>query len=112
MYDLIVIGGGPGGYVCAIRAAQLGVKVCIVEKDGKGGTCTQRGCIPTKFLHSLGDIVRRGSAAKKDGINMSIQLDYDLVRSRMRYTVYKLAKGIEMLLQSNGIEVLQGEARM
>jgi dihydrolipoamide dehydrogenase len=112
MYDLIVIGGGPGGYVCAIRAAQLGAKVCIVEKDGMGGTCTQRGCIPTKFLHSLGDIVRRGSAAKKDGINMSIQLDYDLVRSRMRYTVYKLSKGIETLLQSNGIEVLQGEARV
>jgi dihydrolipoyl dehydrogenase len=112
MYDLTIIGGGPGGYVCAIRAAQLGARVCIVEKNGMGGTCTQRGCIPTKFLHSLGDIVRRGSAAKRDGINMSIQVDYDLIRSRMRYTVSKLAAGIESLLKSNGIEVLQGEAHV
>jgi dihydrolipoamide dehydrogenase len=50
MYDIIVIGGGPGGYACAIRAAQLGGNVCLIEKNGLGGTCTQRGCIPTKGL--------------------------------------------------------------
>ena len=65
MYDIVVIGGGPGGYVCAIRAAQLGGNVCLIEKNGLGGTCTQRGCIPTKYLHSLGDIMRRADGAKK-----------------------------------------------
>ena len=72
MYDVVVIGAGPGGYACAIRASQLGGNICLIEKNGLGGTCTQRGCIPTKFLHSLGDIVRRVTAAKKNGINAQI----------------------------------------
>jgi len=71
MFDVVVIGAGPGGYTCAIRAAQLGAKTCIIEKNGMGGTCTQRGCIPTKYLHSLGDIVRRTAAAKRNGNRFS-----------------------------------------
>src|SRR5215510_8436012 len=98
MYDVIVIGAGPGGYTCAIKAAQLGGKVCIIEKDGYGGTCTQRGCIPTKFLHSIGDIVRRTSIARKEGLKVEIELDYSKVRSRMRATVNRLATGIRTLL--------------
>ena len=112
MYDMVVIGAGPGGYACAIRAAQLGAKTCIIEKNGMGGTCTQRGCIPTKYLHSIGDIVRRADAAKKNGINASIRLDYNLIRSRMAYTVSKLASGIEMLLRTNGIDIVHGHARI
>jgi len=112
MYDMVVIGAGPGGYACAIRAAQLGGKTCIIEKNGMGGTCTQRGCIPTKYLHSLGDIIRRASAAKKNGINASIQLDYKLIKSRMTSTVSKLASGIEMLLKGNDVDIILGDAKI
>ena len=112
MYDVVVIGAGPGGYACAIRAAQLGAKTCIIEKNGIGGTCTQRGCIPTKYLHSFGDIMRRATAAKKNGINASIQLDYNLLKSKMTSTVSKLAAGIEMLLKSNNVDIIPGEARI
>ena len=112
MFDMVVIGAGPGGYSCAIRAAQLGARVCIIEKNGMGGTCTQRGCIPTKYLHSLGDIVRRTAAAKKNGINATIQLDYNLIRSRMMSTISKLASGIEMLLKSNDIDIVPGDAHI
>src|ERR1700746_289959 len=112
MYDVVIIGAGPGGYTCAIRAAQLGARVCIIEKNGMGGTCTQRGCIPTKYLHSIGDTVRRTAAAKRSGINATIQLDYSLIRSKMMSTISKLASGIEMLLKSNNIDIASGEAHL
>lgn len=112
MYDAIIIGAGPGGYTCAIRAAQLGGKVCIIEKNGLGGTCTQRGCIPTKYLHSIGDIMRRSTAARKDGLKANIELNYATVRSRMAGTVSRLASGIKTLLESNDIDIIQGEAHM
>lgn len=112
MYDIIVIGGGPGGYACAIRAAQLGGNVCLIEKNGLGGTCTQRGCIPTKYLHSLGDIIRRATAAKKNGLNIQIDLNYKLLKSRMDATVSRLASGIKLLLKSNDVNLLEGEAHM
>ncbi len=112
MYDVVVIGAGPGGYACAIRAAQLGGNICLIERNGLGGTCTQLGCIPTKFLHSLGDIVRGAIAAKKNGINAQIELDYKLVKSRMEATVAKLASGIKLLIQSNDIDLIEGEAQI
>src|SRR6187200_42755 len=112
MYDATVIGGGPGGYSCAIRAAQLGGNVCLIEKNGLGGTCTQKGCIPTKYLHSLGDTIRRATGAKKNGLNVQIELNYKLLKSRMDATVSRLASGIKLLLKSNGINLLEGEAHM
>jgi dihydrolipoamide dehydrogenase len=112
MYDTIVIGGGPGGYVCAIRAAQLGGNVCLIEKNGLGGTCTQRGCIPTKYLHSLGDTMKRAARAKKNGLNIQIELNYKLLKSRMEATVSRLASGIKLLLESNGVDLLKGEAHI
>jgi dihydrolipoamide dehydrogenase len=110
MYDVIIIGGGPGGYTCAIRAAQLGAKVCLIEKNGLGGVCTQRGCIPTKYLHSMGDIIRKGKAAKKNGISISFELNYQLLRSRMFATVSRLALGIRHLLETNGVNIIEGDA--
>lgn len=110
MYDAVIIGGGPGGYSCAIRAAQLGGKICLIEKNGLGGTCTQRGCIPTKFLHSAGDVIRRVNSSKKNGLSVDIQLNYDILRSKMQATVGKLANGIKLLLQSNGISLMEGKA--
>jgi dihydrolipoamide dehydrogenase len=112
MYDAIVIGGGPGGYACAIRAAQLGGNVCLIEKNGLGGTCTQRGCIPTKYLHSLGDTIRRAKGAKKNGLKIQTELNYRLLKSRMDATVSRLASGINLLLKSNGVNLLKGEAHM
>lgn len=113
LYDSIVIGGGPGGYVCAIRIAQLGGSVCLIEKNGLGGTCTQRGCIPTKYLHSIGDTLRRATAAKKNGLNIDhIELNYKLLKSRMESTVSRLASGIEILLKSNGVNLVEGEAHI
>ena len=110
MYDVIIIGGGPGGYTCAIRAAQIGAKVCLIEKNGLGGVCTQRGCIPTKYLHSMGDIIRKGKAAKKNGISISFELNYQLLRSKMFATVSRLALGIRHLLETNGVDIIEGEA--
>jgi dihydrolipoyl dehydrogenase len=112
MYDAVIIGGGPGGYTCAIRMAQLGGNVCLIEKDGLGGTCTQRGCIPTKYLHSMGDIIRRATHSKKNGLNLEIDLDYRLLRSRMVSTVSRLASGIRLLLKSNGVDLIDGEAHI
>jgi dihydrolipoamide dehydrogenase len=112
MYDAVVIGGGPGGYVCAIRAAQLGGNICLIEKDGLGGTCTQRGCIPTKYLHSVGGIIRGATSAKKNGINIKLDLDYKVLKSRMEATVSKLASGTKILLKSNGVHILEGEAHL
>jgi dihydrolipoamide dehydrogenase len=112
MYDAIIIGAGPGGYTCAIRAAQLGGRVCIIEKNGLGGTCTQKGCIPTKYLHSIGDIVRKSTSARKDGLKANVELNYATVRSRMAGTVSRIASGIKTLLESNNIDIIHGEAHM
>jgi dihydrolipoamide dehydrogenase len=112
MYDAIIVGAGPGGYTCAIRAAQLGGKICIIEKNGLGGTCTQRGCIPTKYLHSIGDILRRSATARKNGLKANIELNYTTVRSKMASTVSRLASGINTLLESNNVDIVHGEAHL
>ena len=112
MYDSVIIGAGPGGYVCAIEISKLGGKVCIVEKNGFGGTCTQRGCIPTKYLHSVADIVRKMSMSKAYGIDSKIDLNYKILKSKMLTTVTKLASGIELLLKGNGVEIVEGEAEI
>ncbi len=110
MYDAVIIGAGPAGYVCAISLARQGAKVCVVEKNGLGGTCTQKGCIPTKYLHSMGDIVRKAKSAKKFGINSNIEIDYSILRSKMKSTVSKLALGIDFLFKEHGVELIEGEA--
>lgn len=112
MYDAAVIGGGPGGYTCAIRLAQLGGSVCLIEKEGLGGTCTQRGCIPTKYLHSLGDVIRRAKNANKSGLNFGMELDYKILKSRMQATVSRLASGIKLLLKTNGVDLIDGTAHI
>jgi len=110
MYDAVIIGAGPAGYVCAISLARQGAKVCVIEKNGLGGTCTQKGCIPTKYLHSMGDIVRKAKSAKKFGINSNIEIDYSILRSKMKSTVTKLASGIGFLFKEHGVELIEGEA--
>ncbi|MGC4932084.1 dihydrolipoyl dehydrogenase [Gordonia sp. DT30] len=110
--DVVVLGGGSGGYACAIRAAQLGLSVTIVEADKLGGTCLHRGCIPTKALvHAaeVADTVRDSAAfgviAALDG------LDIDRIRSYQDGVVGKLYKGLQGLVAHHGIEVVSGVGR-
>ncbi len=110
MYDAVVIGAGPAGYVCAITSAKLGANVCVIEKMGLGGTCTHKGCIPTKYLHSMADIIRKAKSAKKFGINSSIEVDYKTLKSKMGETVSKLSSGIGLLFNESGVELEEGEA--
>ncbi len=110
MYDAVIIGAGPAGYVCAVSLARQGAKVCVVEKNGLGGTCTHRGCIPTKYLHSMGDVVRKAKSAKKFGIDCNIEIDYSTLRAKMIQIISKLASGIGLLLKEYGIELIEGEA--
>jgi len=112
MYDALIVGAGPAGYTCAIRAAQLGGKICIIEKDGLGGTCTQKGCIPTKYLHSVGDIIRRSNAARKEGLSVKMELNYAALRSRMASTVNRIASGVKTLLESNNVDLVHGDAHL
>ena len=108
-YDLIVIGAGPGGYVASIRAAQLGMKVAVVERDAVGGTCLNRGCIPTKALLHAGEILEEMKEAKKLGLSCdNISYDMAAVYKRRDDIVKKLRGGVEMLLKGNGIDLYRG----
>ncbi len=116
-FDLIVIGGGPAGYVGAIRAAQLGMKVACVERAKLGGVCLNWGCIPSKALLSNAELVER-MRAKEDqafwGLKIagSVELDWDRIIGRSRDTAGKLSKGIEFLFRKNKITHLVGNAKI
>ena len=113
-YDLIVIGSGPGGYVAAIRAGQLGLKTAIVEKDDKfGGTCLHVGCIPTKDLLLNADVYDYFKHAAEFGIVCKeFSLDWQAVLARKVKVVTKLAKGVEFLLKKNKVEMIRGFAKI
>jgi dihydrolipoamide dehydrogenase len=113
-FDVTVIGSGPGGYVAAIRAAQLGLKAAIVEKDKRlGGTCTLRGCIPTKQLLQSAHIYEQTQHAADFGIQASgIRLAFEDVQKRKDKVVTKNSKGIEFLMKKNAITVFKGSGRL
>ncbi|MFZ5354411.1 MAG: dihydrolipoyl dehydrogenase [Bacillota bacterium] len=109
--DIIVIGGGPGGYVAAIRAAQLGADVCLIEKDKVGGTCLNRGCIPTKALWRNAEILNTLKNIGEFGIQIEgYSINVDEIHQRKQKIVDQLVSGIEQLLKSNKIEVISGTA--
>ncbi|NLK52757.1 MAG: dihydrolipoyl dehydrogenase [Syntrophomonadaceae bacterium] len=111
MKDLIIIGGGPGGYVAAIRARQLGMTVAIVEKDAFGGTCLNRGCIPTKAYYRNALAMKDLKASQEFNIQVgSISFDMAGARQRKDQIVHNLVAGIEKLLQANGVVKIKGEA--
>ncbi len=110
-YDLIVIGGGPGGYVAAIKAAQLGLKVALIEKEKVGGTCLLRGCIPTKTLLASAHIVQVVQKAKDFGVLVeSFKINYHQMKERKDEVVNTLCKGVLGLIKSNGIDLFTGLA--
>ena len=113
-YDLIVIGSGPGGYVAAIRAAQLGLRTAVVEKDPKfGGTCLHRGCIPTKALLHTASSLDDMRSAEKIGIRAGEpELDLEGAHGYKDKVVAKNAKGVEFLFKKNGVDGLHGFGRL
>ena len=113
-YDAAVIGGGPGGYVAAIKGSQLGLKVALIEKYSKfGGTCLHWGCIPTKALLLNADIYEKALNGKEFGILFKdINLDFRLVKARKDKLVKKLAMGTEFLLKKNKISMLRGKGKI
>ncbi|EOH91713.1 dihydrolipoyl dehydrogenase [Enterococcus pallens] len=109
---IAIIGGGPGGYVAAIRAAQLGGKVILIEKERLGGTCLNVGCIPTKALLQSAEALEQVQQAKKFGISAAIEgFDWSTVMKRKDRVVKQLVKGVQGLMKTNQIEVLQGTAK-
>lgn len=111
-FDVVVIGSGPGGYVCAIRAAQLGLKVGIVERDALGGVCLNWGCIPTKALLKAGEVQRTIEHAADFGIIAEAKgFDFTKVIARSRDVAAQMAKGIGFLMKKNKIEVINGTAK-
>ncbi|MCL1995541.1 MAG: dihydrolipoyl dehydrogenase [Defluviitaleaceae bacterium] len=109
MYDIVVIGGGPGGYVAAIRGAQYGLKTALVESNELGGTCLNRGCIPTKTILHMSHIYKEMQNSHDMGITAE-NLSYDInkMHSSKDEVVTKLRNGIESLLKANNVDVYKG----
>jgi dihydrolipoamide dehydrogenase len=112
-FDVIVIGSGPGGYVTAIRAAQLGMKAAIVERDRLGGICLNWGCIPTKALLRSAEVYRNAQHAKDYGLSIEgLKFDHEAVVKRSRGVAGRMEKGVQFLMKKNKITVIEGEARL
>jgi len=115
MLDIVIIGAGPGGYVAAIRAAQLGLKTAIVDRDSRfGGTCTLRGCIPTKALLRDAHLFQEMKKAVQQGLFKTgeIQLDFSKIQGRKDDVVSKSSKGVDYLLKKNKVTVMRGDAKV
>ncbi|MBM3501722.1 MAG: FAD-dependent oxidoreductase, partial [Armatimonadetes bacterium] len=112
-FDIVIIGGGPGGYVGAIRAAQLGARTALIERDALGGTCLNRGCIPSKALISCVEALYTVKEASAFGIEAQISgLDLDKMRKHADRCVKQLVSGVEGLMQKNGVTVFRGHGTL
>jgi dihydrolipoamide dehydrogenase len=110
-FDLVVIGAGPGGYVAAIRAAQLGLRVAVVERDRPGGVCVNWGCIPSKAILKSADLYRQMQNAADFGITVKgLSVDYGQVIRRSRKVAERMSKGVSFLFRKNGIEMIAANA--
>jgi len=112
-YDCIVIGSGPGGYVAAIRAAQLGKKTAVVERDKVGGRCLNYACIPAKALLRSADLLSEIQDSEEFGVKVGdVRLDYAAVQARREKVVHTLTSGVAGLFKKNGIELIEGDASL
>src|SRR3954469_13352431 len=112
-YDCIVIGSGPGGYVAAIRAAQVGMKTAIVEKDVIGGRCLNYACIPAKAVLRVADVLQEVRDADDFGVvTADPTVDYPAVMARRAKVIKTLTGGVAGLFKKNGIDFVEGEARL
>ncbi len=112
-YDVIVIGSGPGGYVTAIRASQLGFKTAVIEKENLGGICLNWGCIPTKALLKSAQVFEYLNHAKEYGISAdNVKADFGAVIKRSRDVADGMSKGIQFLMKKNKIDVIMGTAKV
>src|SRR6201990_2318836 len=112
-YDLIVIGSGPGGYVAAIRASQLGLKCAIIERSELGGICLNWGCIPTKALLKSAQVFEYIKHAKDYGIDeKEASHDFKSVVTRSRGVADGMSKGVQFLMKKNKIDVIQGTGKL
>ncbi len=111
-FDLVIVGSGPGGYVAAFRAAQLGLKTAVVEKDAKlGGACLHVGCIPTKALLQNAEVFAHIRDAAEYGIKCGApEIDWSVAQSRKDKIIAKHAKGLEFLMKKHKIETIRGYA--
>lgn len=114
VYDIVVVGGGPGGYVAAIRAAQLGMKVAVIERESLGGVCLNWGCIPTKALLRNAEVARLiTDGGREYGFKAeSVTLDFAAAIKRSRKVSDRLVKGVAALMKGNDIEVVMGEGKL
>ncbi len=109
VFDVVILGGGSGGYACALRAAQLDLSVALVEKDKVGGTCLHRGCIPTKALLHAGEVADAVRESEQFGVLASLQsVDLEKVNAYKDGVVGRLYKGLQGLISSRGITVVEG----
>ncbi len=112
-FDLIVVGGGPGGYVAAIRGAQLGMKTAVIEREHLGGICLNWGCIPTKALLRSSEVWHILQNLKDYGLKAdNLEFDLQAIVERSRGVAKQLSGGIAHLLKKNKIEVVMGEAKL
>ena len=112
-FDIIVVGGGPGGYVCAIRCAQLGLKTAVVERDRMGGICLNWGCIPTKALLRSSEIWHLMHRLGEFGFSAdNFKFDAAKIVARSRAVSKQLSDGVSFLMKKHKITVIQGEAKL
>ena len=111
--DIVIIGGGPAGYSAAIRASQLGGKVTLVEQDTLGGTCINRGCIPTRTLVRAVELLDMGSKAKDYGITYTdMGIDFTKMNARKDTIVKILVTSVKQVLNGKGVEIIEGKAKL
>ncbi len=111
--DVVIIGGGPGGYVAAIKAAHLGLKAVLVEKDKLGGVCLNRGCIPTKALVSTAELLNHIQRAEEFGIQVKdYSFDFPAIMKRKDLITRRLSSGVEQLMKANQVRVVRGEGQI